>query len=58
MKDTGITFFGQKIYIASTGDDEVDAAIKTLFHDKFHRSAPLSMTRPDTKIVMAWMYDK
>ncbi len=55
MKYTGTKFFGQKIYIATTGDDKVDAAIKTLFHDSFHRSAPLSMSRPDSKIVQEWM---
>lgn len=40
------------------GDDEVDAAIKTLFHDDYRKTAPLSINRPDSQIVLAWMKDR
>ena len=53
---SGSKFFGLKIYFQSTGDKEVDAAMKTLFHDSYHRTAPLEMSRPDAKIVMKWYY--
>lgn len=56
--DTGIKFFSQKILIESTGDDEVDAAIKTLFHDDYRKTAPLSINRPDSRIVLAWIKKK
>lgn len=56
-KYTGEKFLNLKIYIDSTGDTEVDEAIKTVFHDYIRRTSPLEMRRPDVKIAMAWLYD-
>ena len=55
MIKTGQKFFGLKVMLDSTGVDEVDKAIKTLFHDQYNRTAPLLMSRPDSQIVMAWV---
>jgi len=52
--DTGIKYFGQKIFIESTGNNMVDEALKTVFHDDFYRTAPLEMRRIDAQIVLRW----
>lgn len=52
---TGIKFCRRKVLIESTGDKEVDAALKKIFHDKFHCTAPLTMARDDVQFVLAWM---
>ena len=55
---TGLKFFGQKIYVESTGDAEVDTAMKTVFKDDYRRTAPLRMQRRDVSLVLGWYYDK
>lgn len=44
---TGSKFFNQKIYIEADSDPEVNAALKSTFHDSFHRTAPLRTSRLD-----------
>ena len=51
---TGTKLFRQKILIESTGDKAVDAAFKTIFHDQYHRTAPLEMRRADVQLVLNW----
>lgn len=55
MIKTGQKFFGLKIMLDSTGIDEVDAALKTMFKDQYRRTAPLSVLRPDCQVVLAWV---
>ena len=45
---------GQRIFIESTGNDKVDEALVTIFHDDYRSTAPLEMSRPDVKLAMAW----
>ena len=54
MKYTGLKFVGQKIFIESTGHDDVDAAIKTTFKDHYRRTAPLEMRRADVQLICKW----
>ena len=51
---TGFKFFGLKIYIESTGDKEVDKAIRSTFKDDYCKTAPLSMSRADVQMVLEW----
>ena len=53
--DTGIRFFGLKIWLDSTGEPEVDKAAKSVFKDHYLRTAPLTIaTRPDCQIMLKW----
>ena len=54
MIDTNIKFFGQRVYLESTGDKKVDMALKRVFHDDYRRTAPLDMERADVKIILEW----
>lgn len=49
---TGSKFFGKKIYIESFGDKELDAALKSTFHDNYHRTATLRMARRDVSLLI------
>jgi len=49
---TGERFFGKKLYIESFGDKAVNAALKSVFHDSYHRTAPLEMRREDVQILL------
>jgi len=51
---TGSKFFGLKIWIDSTGRKDVDEAMLQVFHDNYHRTAPLGMNRPVVQLVLAW----
>jgi len=53
--NTGIKFCGLKIMIESSGDPEIDAAIKTMFKDQYLKTAPLRMERRDVSLVIGWM---
>lgn len=55
---TGSHWLCQKIFIESTGDKEVDAALKSTFHDHFHRTKPLRMAREDVQTALAWRNKK
>jgi len=55
---TGIKFFGQKIMVESTGDKNIDAAIKSVFVDDYQKTAPLQMDREDVQIALAWSRDE
>lgn len=55
---TGTKWLGQKVLIDSSGDKEIDAALKSTFHDRFHRTAPLDMWREDVQIVIKYQNDK
>ncbi len=54
LKFTGSKWCGQRIYIKSTGDDMLDNALKSTFHDQFHKTAPLEMRRADVQFVTAF----
>lgn len=49
---TGSKFFNKKIFIESFGDKELDAALKSVFHDHYHRTAPLSIGRADCQLLL------
>ena len=49
---TGSKFFNKKIYIESFDDKELDAALKSVFHDHYHRTAPLSISRADCQLLL------
>jgi len=49
---TGSKFFGKKIFIESFGDKELDAALKSVFNDHYHRTAPLRMARADCQLLI------
>jgi len=55
---TGVHFFCQKIFIESTGDKEIDKAIKSTFKDEYKKAAPLTMIRDDVQITLAWRNKK
>ena len=55
---TGSIFFGQKIFIESTGDKDVDKAIKATFHDNYHKTAPLKIARDDVQLALNWRNKK
>jgi hypothetical protein len=55
---TGIKFFGQKILIESTGKEDVDVAMKQLFHDDYKNTASLDLIREDVQLVLAWSRDE
>jgi len=50
---TGSKFFNQKIYIEADNDPEINAALKSTFHDSYHRTAPLRMSRLDVTTLLA-----
>jgi len=54
MIDTGHKWFGQKILLESTGDQETDEALVSLFTDEWDGSGPLEISRPDSQIALAW----
>lgn len=54
MIKTGQKFFGLKITLESTGIDEIDAALKTMFKDQYRHTAPLLISRSDCQVVLAW----
>jgi len=49
---TGSKFFNKKIFIESFGDKELDAALKIVFHDHCHRTAPLNIAREDCQLLL------
>lgn len=49
---TGSKFFNKKIFIESFGDEELDAALKSAFHDHYHKTAPLRMARADVQLLL------
>lgn len=51
---TGSKWLGRKILIESSGDEEIDDALKSTFHDKFHGTRPLDMWRADVKLVLKY----
>ncbi len=51
---TGIKYFGQKIFIESTGDELVDSALKSTFEDDYRRTGPIEIRREDVQIVLNW----
>lgn len=53
--NTGLKYCRQRILLTSTGDDTVDAALKSMFIDDWNKTAPLSMSRSDVACVCAWM---
>ena len=53
-ENTGIKFFSQRILIESTGNLEVDKAMKSVFYDDYNKTAPLDMSREDVQIVLRW----
>ena len=54
---TGIKFFGQKIFLESSGEKETDAALKSVFWDSYHRTAPLRMMRRDVSLLVGRLYE-
>lgn len=58
MINTGIKFCRQKVMLTSTGDDEVDEALKEAFLRDYRHTGANEMWRPHVKKVMAWMQDK
>lgn len=40
--------------LESTGDKEVDKAMKSIFKDDYCKTAPLSMSRADVQVVLKW----
>lgn len=52
--DTGLQFFGLKIWLDSTGDTEIDKAAKSVFNDDYNKTAPLNISRPDVKLILEW----
>ena len=57
---TGVRYCRRKILIESTGNDEVDAALKEMWLRDFTHvgRGANEMWRPHCKIVMRWMTDK
>jgi len=49
---TGEKFFGKKLFIESFDNKEADEALKTVFHDHYHKSAPLRMAREDVQMLL------
>lgn len=49
---TGSKFFNKKIFIESFDDKELDAALKSAFHDHYHRTAPLRVARADCQLLL------
>lgn len=49
---TGLRFFNRRIYLESSGDAEVDNALKLVFKDDYCRTAPLTMTRADVQLCL------
>jgi hypothetical protein len=52
--DTGIKFFTQRIFIESTGDEETDVALKSVFYDDYNKTSPLELRREDVQKCLAW----
>ena len=52
---TGLRICGQKIFIESTRDQDVDVALKSVFYSDYRKNKPLDMSRDDVKIVLEWM---
>ena len=55
---TGTKWLGQKVMIESSGDGEIDDALKSTFHDYLHRTKALDMWRADVKLVLKYQQDK
>lgn len=52
---TGLQFFSLKIWLDSTGEPEVDKAVKSVFKDDYYKTAPLTIrSRPDVKLLLEW----
>ena len=49
---TGSNFFTKKIFIESFDDKELDAALKSVFHNHYHKTAPLGMARADVQLLL------
>ena len=56
--DTGLKFFNRKIFIESSGDKDVDKALKSTFKDDYFKTAPLEMRRTDVQLILAWSGNK
>lgn len=53
--DTGIKFFGLRIYLDSTGLPEIDNAAKSVFKDDYLKTAPLTISeREDVRLLLEW----
>lgn len=48
----GSKFFNKKIFIESFDDKELDAALKSVFHDHYHKAAPLRVARADCQLLL------
>ena len=51
---TGTKWLGQRVLIESSGDEDVDDALKSTFHDYLHRTRALDMWRADVKLVLEY----
>ena len=49
---TGSKFFNKKIFIESFDDKDLDTALKSVFHDHYHKVAPLRMGRADVQLLL------
>ena len=49
---TGSKFFNKKIFIESFDNKELDAALKSVFYDHYHKTAPLRMARVDVRLLL------
>lgn len=56
--DTGIKFFGLRIWLDSTSELETDKAAKLVFKDHYRKTAPLLMSRADVKLILEWSKGK
>ena len=55
---TGIRYCRRKILIESTGDGEVDAALKEAFLRDYRHTGANEMWRPHVKRLMLWMQEE
>jgi len=51
--NTKIRFFGQKILIESSGDKEIDKALRSAFEDSYWRTG-ISARRFDVQLLLNW----
>ena len=51
--DTGIKFFGRRVLLEKSGDEEFDGAVKRYFVKDYNKSGPLLVNTPDGKILLA-----
>jgi len=51
-------FFGQKIYLESSGNKLVDESLCSVFRDHYNKTAPLTMDREDVRTILDWQAAK